>query len=60
VRRTFAALAFILGVTGAATVGCEDDSVYRSGDPPPSIGPDGGAPEGGAGGMPANTDAGND
>ena len=59
-RRTFAALAFLLGVTGAVALGCEDDSVYRSGDPPPSIGPDGGLLEGGAGGMPASTDAAND
>ena len=59
-RRTFAALAFLLGVTGVASLSCEDDSVYRSGDPPPSIVPDGGMLEGGAGGMPADNDAAND
>jgi hypothetical protein len=56
----FVALALLLGGTGTATLGCEDDSVYRSGDPPPSIPPDSGLLEGGAGGPPANTDAGND
>ena len=56
----FVALALLCGLTMAAAPGCEDDSVFRSGNPPPSIGPDGGNSEGGAAGMPANTDAGND
>jgi hypothetical protein len=51
-----AALALLLGVTGAAMPACEDDSVFRSGDPPPSIGADSGAAEGGAN----DPDAGND
>jgi len=34
---------------------CQDDSVYRSGDVPPSIGTDGGT-----GGAPAGSDAGAD
>ena len=61
-----AALALLVGVTGAAMPACEDDSVFRSGDPPPSVGPDGGAVEGGAddaggsGGAPGSPDAGND
>jgi hypothetical protein len=62
----FAALALLLGVTGAAMPACEDDSVFRSGDPPPSIGPDSGVMDGGpsdaggSGGAPGDPDAGND
>ena len=58
-----AALALLLGVLGAAMPACEDDSVFRSGDPPPSIGPDSGTAEDGAddaGTGGAIPDAGND
>jgi hypothetical protein len=61
-----AAMALFLGVTGAAMPACEDDSVFRSGDPPPSIDPDSGTVGGGAddagdsGGAPGTPDAGND
>ena len=56
------ALALLL----AAMPACEDDSVFRSGDPPPSIGPDSGTVDGGpsgaggSGGAPGDPDAGND
>jgi hypothetical protein len=43
------------GLLMAAVPACQDDSVYRSGDVPPSIGVDGGA-----GGAPANSDGGAD
>jgi hypothetical protein len=61
-----AALALLLAVTGAAMPACEDDSVFRSGDPPPSIGPDGGTADDGAGdaggsaGASGSPDSGND
>ena len=61
-----AALVLLVGMTGAAMPACEDDSVFRSGDPPPSIGPDSGtaggdaAEAGGSGGAPGSPDAGND
>jgi hypothetical protein len=67
VRRMLAALALLSGVMGASIPACEDDSVFRSGDPPPSIGgPDSGTSDGGAadtgggGGAPGDPDAGND
>jgi hypothetical protein len=66
VRRMLGALALLIGVTGAAIPACEDDSVFRSGEPPPSIGPDSGTTTtdaddaAGAGGAPGDPDAGND
>jgi hypothetical protein len=55
------------GLLLAAIPGCQDDSVYRSGDAPPSIldasfgdGALGGVSGGGSGGAPAGTDGGAD
>jgi hypothetical protein len=53
----------LLAVAGGTIPACEDDSVFRSGDPPPSIGPDSDAGDGaaaGTGGAPADTDGGID
>ena len=55
VGRVFALLLLACGVLLVAMPACQDDSVYRSGDVPPST-MDGG----GTGGAPAGSDAGAD
>ncbi len=59
----FAGLFLASGLLVAAIPACQDDSVYRSGDTPPSIldasfANDGAAGGGGTGGAPADTDGG--
>ena len=59
--RVFASLCLLSGLLTAAMPACQDDSVYRSGDVPPSIldasfANDGAANTGGS----ANTDGGSD
>ena len=59
VGRVFASLVISLflacGLLVVAIPACQDDSVFRSGDVPPSIGADGGT-----GGAPTNSDGGAD
>jgi hypothetical protein len=50
-----ASLFLACGLLIVAIPACQDDSVYRSGDVPPSIGNDGGT-----GGAPADSDGGTD
>lgn len=64
--RVFASLCLLSGLLTAAIPACQDDSVYRSGDVPPSIldasfANDGAAGDGAAnaGGGSANSDGGN-
>ena len=54
----FAPLLFALGVASGTMAGCEDDSVYRSGDVPAGIVADAGS--GGDGAAQAGNDGGND
>jgi hypothetical protein len=56
----FAWLFLACGLLTLAIPACQDDSVYRSGDVPPSIGNDGAAADGAAGGAPSNSDGGAD
>jgi hypothetical protein len=63
VGRVFASVLLAAGLLGGAISACQDDSVYRSGDVPPSIldasfANDGAANAGGGGS--ANTDGGAD
>jgi hypothetical protein len=59
-----APLLLALGLLFCVVPACEDDSVFRSGDAPPSNAADGGAMGGagggGAGGAPTDTDGGSD
>ena len=57
VRRILAPLLLGLAVASGVGAGCQDDSVYRSGDPPPSV-TDGGPDDTGAGAGGASGDDG--
>jgi hypothetical protein len=60
VRRLLAPLLLGLAIASWMSAACEDDSVYRSGDPPPSIVADSGLNEGGGSAGPGDIDAGSD
>jgi hypothetical protein len=56
----FASVLLAAGLLGAAIPACQDDSVYRSGDVPPSILDASFLNDGGSGGGSANSDGGAD
>ena len=58
--RVFASVLLAAGLLGAAIPACQDDSVYRSGDAPPSILDASFLNDGGPGGGAVNNDGGAD